>query len=95
MYNYCKLSRRQRVNLRNRVERLSELLGWSSLTVYYQIARQLALRKAYRAPKGHKTQKAGVAYPVAVNAVKGRSDRFDPERNSLSSDQVPPEQLEM
>lgn len=31
MMNYCKLNRRQRVILRNRTERLSELLDWRTL----------------------------------------------------------------
>ena len=37
----------QRINLRNRTERLSELLGWKSLGEYYTSARQLALRRAF------------------------------------------------
>ncbi|WOO83750.1 Glycogen [starch] synthase [Vanrija pseudolonga] len=40
-------SRRQRINQRNRTERLSELLDWKSLGVEYAKARQLALRRAY------------------------------------------------
>lgn len=31
MYDYCCLSRRQRIILRNRTERLSELLDWKNL----------------------------------------------------------------
>jgi glycogen(starch) synthase len=97
MYSYCNLSRRQRVNLRNRVERVSDLLGWSSLTVYYQIARQLALKKAYKHLKGsmHKTAKVreGLVQPVPV--VRKSRDRFDIERLSLSTDEVPQNQLDM
>ncbi|BEI94326.1 uncharacterized protein CcaverHIS019_0607850 [Cutaneotrichosporon cavernicola] len=40
-------SRRQRINQRNRTERLSELLDWKSLGLEYAKARQLALRRAY------------------------------------------------
>jgi glycogen(starch) synthase len=40
-------SRRQRINQRNRTERLSELLDWKSLGLEYVKARQLALRRAY------------------------------------------------
>jgi len=32
MYDFCCLSRRQRIILRNRTERLSELLDWKNLS---------------------------------------------------------------
>ncbi|XP_057289340.1 glycogen [starch] synthase, muscle-like [Hydractinia symbiolongicarpus] len=47
MYDFCQLSRRQRIILRNRTERLSELLDWKSLGIYYQHARVLAIRKTH------------------------------------------------
>jgi glycogen(starch) synthase len=40
-------TRRQRINQRNRTERLSELLDWKALGLEYAKARQLALRRAY------------------------------------------------
>lgn len=45
MYNFCKMSRRQRIILRNRTERLSEMLDWKNLGIYYQEARILAVKK--------------------------------------------------
>eukprot|EP00128_Syssomonas_multiformis_P011511 Colp12_sorted_trinity150504_noHs@11103 len=47
MYQFTKLTRRQRINLRNRTERLSELLDWKRLGLYYTRARKLALKKTY------------------------------------------------
>lgn len=47
MLNFCQKSRRQRINQRNRVERLSPLLDWKNLGIEYSKARQLALRRAY------------------------------------------------
>lgn len=47
MFNFCAKSRRQRINQRNRVERLSPLLDWKNLGIEYSKARQLALRRAY------------------------------------------------
>lgn len=41
-YGHCPLSP-QRINLRNRVERLSEYLGWSQLNGFYTKAREHAL----------------------------------------------------
>ncbi|KIK98393.1 glycosyltransferase family 3 protein [Paxillus rubicundulus Ve08.2h10] len=47
MFNFCDKTRRQRINQRNRVERLSPLLDWKNLGVEYSKSRQLALRRAY------------------------------------------------
>lgn len=47
MYQYTQKTRRQRINQRNRTERLSELLDWKRLGLEYAKARQLALRRAY------------------------------------------------
>jgi len=47
MLSFCNKTRRQRINQRNRVERLSPLLDWKNLGVEYSKARQLALRRAY------------------------------------------------
>lgn len=47
MFTFCQKTRRQRINQRNRVERLSPLLDWKNLGIEYSKARQLALRRAY------------------------------------------------
>lgn len=47
MFTFCNKSRRQRINQRNRVERLSPLLDWKNLGIEYSKSRQLALRRAY------------------------------------------------
>ncbi|CAH1786075.1 unnamed protein product [Owenia fusiformis] len=45
MFDFTNLSRRQRIIQRNRTERLSELLDWRNLGVYYRKARNLAISK--------------------------------------------------
>lgn len=45
MFDFASLNRRQRIIQRNRTERLSDLLDWKNLGVYYRQARQLALHK--------------------------------------------------
>ncbi|MGA2497631.1 MAG: glycosyltransferase, partial [Tepidisphaeraceae bacterium] len=49
MCNYllgiCQLSRRQRIELRNRVERLSEMFDWTQLAQHYHDAHQMALER--------------------------------------------------
>ncbi|ODA80449.1 hypothetical protein RJ55_03407 [Drechmeria coniospora] len=47
MFDFCAKTRRQRINQRNRTERLSELLDWKRMGMEYIKARQLALRRAY------------------------------------------------
>jgi len=47
MFDFTKLTRRQRIILRNRTERLSELLDWNTLGIYYYRARQMALTKIH------------------------------------------------
>lgn len=46
MYRLCLLNRRQRIQMRNRTERLSELLDWTNLGRAYDDARNLALQRA-------------------------------------------------
>src|SRR6201996_641630 len=47
LFSFCSKTRRQRINQRNRVERLSPLLDWKNLGIEYSKARQLGLRRAY------------------------------------------------
>ncbi|KAN0078250.1 glycosyltransferase family 3 protein [Tylopilus felleus] len=47
MLAFSNKTRRQRINQRNRVERLSPLLDWKNLGIEYSKSRQLALRRAY------------------------------------------------
>ncbi|CAC5409044.1 GYS [Mytilus coruscus] len=47
MFDFSCLSRRQRIIQRNRTERLSELLDWRNLGVYYRKARNLALVRCF------------------------------------------------
>eukprot|EP01125_Pyxidicula_operculata_P001266 TRINITY_DN11171_c0_g1_i1.p1 TRINITY_DN11171_c0_g1~~TRINITY_DN11171_c0_g1_i1.p1 ORF type:complete len:643 (+),score=140.55 TRINITY_DN11171_c0_g1_i1:50-1978(+) len=48
MFRFCQLSRRERINLRNKVERLSYTLDWNSLGKYYVKARNMALEKVFQ-----------------------------------------------
>ncbi|XP_076642400.1 glycogen [starch] synthase isoform X1 [Halictus rubicundus] len=47
MFDFARLSRRQRIIQRNRTERLSDLLDWRNLGIYYRQARLKALMKVY------------------------------------------------
>ena len=50
LLEFSRLSRRQRVELRNRVERLSEMFDWSTLVEHYHEAHDLALERGPRPP---------------------------------------------
>ncbi|XP_057331627.1 glycogen [starch] synthase [Microplitis mediator] len=47
MFDFARLSRRQRIIQRNRTERLSDMLDWRNLGIYYRQARMKALVKLY------------------------------------------------
>ncbi|KAL1974935.1 hypothetical protein VTN31DRAFT_5139 [Thermomyces dupontii] len=47
MYDFAMQTRRQRINQRNRTERLGDILDWKRMGLEYVKARQLALRRAY------------------------------------------------
>lgn len=47
LYEFTCLSRRQRIIVRNRTERLSELLDWKTLSMFYRDARRMALKKTH------------------------------------------------
>jgi len=47
MFDFSHLSRRQRIIQRNRTERLSELLDWRNLGVYYRKARSMAMSRTH------------------------------------------------
>ena len=47
MFDFARLNRRQRIIQRNRTERLSDLLDWKSLGIYYRQARMKALQAVY------------------------------------------------
>jgi len=47
MLQFCQKTRRQRINQRNRTERLSDLLDWKIMGMEYVRARKLALHRTY------------------------------------------------
>jgi len=47
MFDFTRLNRRQRIIQRNRTERLSDLLDWRNLGIYYRQSRMKALRIVY------------------------------------------------
>merc|ERR1719289_691881 len=47
MFEFSRLKRQQRIIQRNRTERLSDLLDWKTLGIYYRQARMKALQKVF------------------------------------------------
>ncbi|HUU85797.1 MAG TPA: glycogen synthase [Phycisphaerae bacterium] len=49
MIDFCSMTRRERIQQRNRTERLSELFDWANLGEHYHRAHELALSRTYDA----------------------------------------------
>uniref|UniRef100_A0A6B2KZL5 Glycogen [starch] synthase n=1 Tax=Arcella intermedia TaxID=1963864 RepID=A0A6B2KZL5_9EUKA len=52
MFRFCQLSRRERIALRNKVERVSAVLDWNQLGKHYVKARNMALQKVFDTSEG-------------------------------------------
>ena len=52
LYQFCRMNRRQRIDLRNRTERLSELFDWNTLARHYIDAHELAMQRVPAAAEG-------------------------------------------
>lgn len=65
---FCKKTRRQRINMRNRTERLSELLDWKRIGMEYRKARLLVLKRKY--PEAYR-QADAVAEDVNPGSAEG------------------------
>uniref|UniRef100_C3ZKB8 Glycogen [starch] synthase n=1 Tax=Branchiostoma floridae TaxID=7739 RepID=C3ZKB8_BRAFL len=81
MFDFTRQSRRQRIIQRNRTERLSELLDWKSLGLYYRKARQLALFKKYPEairPDSPKTPQFRYPRPASAPPSPGSSRASTP-----------------
>lgn len=71
MFEFTEKTRRQRINQRNRVERLSDLLDWRRMGLEYVKARSLSLKRAYPSQFEHGTNpfesdSTKVARPLSV-----------------------------
>lgn len=67
IFNFSMLTRRQRIIQRNRTERLSELLDWNTLGIYYYKARQIALKNTH--PKLDETKIIIVRFKIKDHLV--------------------------
>ena len=77
MYEFTTKSKRQRINQRNRTERLSDLLDWKRMGLEYVKARQLALRRGKLSlfPSFHVLTQ--IAYPQCFEGDEGEYGFFD------------------
>lgn len=82
MFDFTQKSKRQRINQRNRTERLSDLLDWKRMGMEYVKARQLALRrgKSMKLKKLHKRTlltRRLPAYPDSFASADDEPSFFD------------------
>jgi len=88
MFDFTKLTRRQRIILRNRTERLSELLDWNTLGIYYYRARQMALTRVH--PEFEEEMLRFSSEPTSTTstpAVSRSSTPAPPEHDDDGSDE--------
>ncbi|KAG7791007.1 hypothetical protein KL910_000421 [Ogataea haglerorum] len=79
MFDFTQKSRRQRINQRNRVERLSDLLDWKRMGLEYVKARALALRRAYPEQFKHSSNpfdNAGIKISRPLSVPGSPRDRY-------------------
>lgn len=89
LHDFCLLTRRQRILLRNRTERLSELLDWSTLGIYYYRARQMALNMTHPEVEEEELRAGLRAMSVHGSAPSSRSSTpapLDIDDSSSSED---------
>ncbi|KAJ6646926.1 Glycogen [starch] synthase [Pseudolycoriella hygida] len=87
MFDFAKMTRRQRIIQRNRTERLSDLLDWRNLGIYYREARIKALQAVYPDyvdENGHYLLQRSLKYPRPLSAPPSpRSSRHTTPAASL------------
>ena len=79
MFDFASKSKRQRINQRNRTERLSDLLDWKRMGMEYVKARQLALRRG-KCPTSllcNVILTRSIAYPSSFDDDYDEEDIFD------------------
>lgn len=91
MHEFTKKSKRQRINQRNRTERLSDLLDWKRMGMEYVKARQLALRRGKKhsppLPPKSRTPKLTphpAAYPSSFDDSADEAGFFDATEQKIS-----------
>lgn len=86
MHDFSKLTRRQRIIQRNRTERLSDMLDWRNLGVYYRQARTKALHVVF--PELERELEQGIgsfSYPRPISEPPSptSSKHTTPDRKSV------------
>jgi len=95
MFDYTKLNRRQRIIQRNRTERLSDMLDWKNLGIYYRQARMKALNMVFpeidaeeAAPSGRFSYPRPISEPPSPTSTRGPSpEASDAEEDDVDSDE--------
>jgi hypothetical protein len=88
MFDFSQLTRRQRIILRNRTERLSELLDWNTLGIYYYRARQMALQRIHPEFEQELLKFTNVTFSApSTPGVSRSSTPAPPDRDEGSDDE--------
>jgi len=91
MLDFSHMSRRQRIIQRNRTERLSDILDWKQLGVFYRRAREMALHKKYPNKKDaleEDDEPLHMSRPASEPPSPTRSRSSTPAPSEVDSDDV-------
>ncbi|KAG1680641.1 Glycogen [starch] synthase [Nymphon striatum] len=90
LLDFTCLSRRQRIIQRNRTERLSDLLDWKNLGVYYRSARHMALHKTNPEHSEEEADVGKLRYPRPVSEppspMSSRSSTPQPSQHNTDEE---------
>lgn len=99
MFDYTKLNRRQRIIQRNRTERLSDMLDWKNLGIYYRQARMKALNMVFpeidaeeAAPSGRFSYPRPISEPPSPSSTRGPSPAQSDTEEENEEDDVDSEE---
>jgi glycogen(starch) synthase len=78
MFEFCNKTRRQRINQRNRTERLSDVLDWNRMGLEYVKARWVAVRRKFPKSANENSDdengEFGAGYESDYNTVNAEED---------------------
>ena len=95
MFDFSQLSRRQRIIMRNRTERLSDMLDWKKLGIYYTQARAQALAKTFPGLVTEYERMPDFKYPRAASSFSSVSRRRDQEETSSQGETLEESEVEL
>lgn len=88
MWKFINLNRRERIELRNRTERLSELFSWNKVHTYYNEARLMAKERVLNAKKYAREQSKSNVYQQQQNITPNIPQQTQTQPQTQTQSQI-------